>query len=109
MQPKLKNIEDVSTVSIISEPLHRLILNAVISFRGEITKVQGVKKVAYHPKGKVITIWTFVDRPEDSILNKIYEIEKETIEQFPDLLFDFTVIFNPEATVPTEFIQENLT
>lgn len=98
-----KNINPA--VNIITQELSEKITNAVLCFFKEISKISGVKKIAYKPKGQIITVWTFINEPKKDILFKIYNIEQRMIERFKDITFDFTVIFNSKETCPTSFYE----
>jgi hypothetical protein len=90
-------------VPILTENLSNTIIQALLCFQTQVASLEKVKKVAYRPKGQVITIWTYA-LPDDATLENIYAIELRLIEMFPDLTFDFTVIFDVDSDIPTGFI-----
>lgn len=92
-------------VNIITQELSEKITNAVLCFYKGISTIAGVKKIAYKPKGQIITIWTFIDDPQKNILFKIYSVEQQVIERFKDITFDFTVIFNSKESFPSSFYE----
>jgi len=103
--PKGKSSE--LAVPILTESLSNTIISALLCFQTQIAAIEKVKKVAYRPKGKYITIWTYAP-PEDETLTEIYTAEQHLIETYPDLTFDFTVIFDVDSEIPTGFIPASL-
>jgi hypothetical protein len=99
----LENIKQPSFTPIISQELSNRITNAVVRFVTLVSKINGVKKIAYKSKGQIITIWTYVDNSDKHLLFEIYNIEQQLIEQHQDITFDFTVIFSSKDPVPTGF------
>ncbi len=91
---------------VITEDLYKQSLVALACIREKIGRIQHVKKVAYSPKGQLITLWTFVDDHNPNILRSIYKAEEEIMNAFRDLKFDFTVIFDSTAEAPSNFITE---
>jgi len=98
---KLRNINPA--INVITQELSEKITNAVLRFFSEVSKISGVKKIAYRHKGQIITIWTYIDEPKKEILFNIYSIEQQMIERLQDITFDFTVIFSSKETSPTGF------
>lgn len=96
------------TVNIITEDLLRKVLNIIACFKKEIGAIPEVKKISYFPKGTLLTFWTFTDNNNQKVLRKIYKIEQKIRDQFPDILFDFTVIFNPKEDAPVNFVTDFL-
>ncbi len=72
----------------------------------EIGQVSNVNKIAYAQCGQLITVWTFVENPSPITLKAIYKLEQKIMHNFPDLSFDFSVIFGREQEAPAEFVQE---
>lgn len=91
------------SINIITEELSNKITQAIIHFFSEVSKIPEVKKIAYKPKGQIVTVWTYIDEPKKKILFNIYNVEQRMIENFQDITFDFTVIFNSKETSPTGF------
>lgn len=100
---KFKKSSNPATVSIITQELSDKITNAVLQFFSKTSKISGIKKIAYKHKGQIVTIWTYIDKPEKDILFRIYSIEQQMIENFQNITFDFTVIFNSKELSPTGF------
>ncbi|MEM3335881.1 MAG: hypothetical protein QXY47_07610 [Thermoplasmata archaeon] len=80
---------------IMTQELADKVTNATIEFISKVSKISGVTKVAYKPKGNIITIWTFINKPDKDLQFSVYEIEQQIIEKYPELVFDFTIICQP--------------
>ncbi|GLI52392.1 hypothetical protein [Thermodesulfovibrio yellowstonii] len=90
---------------IVTQDIADRVTNAIIEFISKVARFPEVIKVAYKPKGNIITIWTFIKKPEKNLLFSIYEIEHQIMEKFPELIFDFTVIFKNSES-PTGFYEQ---
>lgn len=90
--------------NIITDDLQNLILAALACIRKEIGSLTHVKKIAYSPKGQLLTVWTFVDNTNPDNLRSIYKKEQKIMDSFPDLRFDFTVIFDSDKEPPHNFV-----
>jgi hypothetical protein len=104
---KLKNFNPA--INIITQELSDKITNAVLHFFSKVSKISGVRKIAYRCKGQIITIWTYIDEPKKEILFNIYSIEQQMIENLQDITFDFTVIFSSKEASPTGFREMSVT
>lgn len=93
---------------IITQELADKVTNATIEFISKVSKISGVTKVAYKPKGNIITIWTFINKPDKDLQFSVYEIEQQIIEKYPELVFDFTIIFKGDES-PTGFYEHVIT
>jgi len=99
-----KRDPDTKIVNVVSEDIVRKILSIVSCFKSEIKVISEVNKIAYFPKGMLLTFWTFIDTDDKKVLRQIYKVEQKLRDIFPDFLFDFTVIFNSKETAPVNFI-----
>ena len=91
---------------IITEEMWMRVLEAISCIRTGIGQLPHVKKIAYYPKGQLITLWTFVDNHDKEVLRSIYKAEQSIMDTFSDLRFDFTVIFDPRVDAPSNFLTE---
>lgn len=91
---------------IVTEDGYRTTLEAIACIRTHIGKLSHVKKIAYSPQGQLLTVQTFVDDHTEKALRLIYKEELKISDMFPALLFHFTVIFDPRAEAPSNFITE---
>lgn len=91
---------------VITEDLFKRTLAALACIRERIGCLSHVVKLAYSPKGQLITLWTFVNDNSAAKLRSIYKAEQEIMKDFSDLRFDFTVILDPKAEAPSQFITE---
>jgi|WetSurMetagenome_2_1015567.scaffolds.fasta_scaffold00304_12 hypothetical protein len=95
-------------MNIVSEDLISAILRVILCVKESISKISDIKKIAYTSKGNLVTIWFFTDTHEPTILKKIYLAERKIRDSFPDMLFDFTVIFDSAEKAPANFITERI-
>lgn len=96
------------TVSVISEDTLRKILHIISCFKKEIRTISDINKIAYYPKGMLVTFWTFIDTDDKQILRQIYKAEQTIRDEFPEFLFDFNVIFSSKEDAPVNFITDYL-
>ncbi|MGO9613408.1 MAG: hypothetical protein ACLPX5_10285 [Dissulfurispiraceae bacterium] len=104
----IKQDPETRIVNVISEEIVRKILHVIACFKEEIRPISKVKKIAYFPKGTLLTFWTFADTDDEKVLRQIYKAEQKTRDMFSDFLFDFTVIFNCKEEAPVNFITDYL-
>lgn len=90
---------------IVTQEIADRVSNATIEFISKVSKIPGVTKIAYKPKGNVVTIWTFINKPDKEIQFSVYEIEQQIMEKYPELIFDFTIIFKGKES-PTGFYEQ---
>ena len=101
-------MSDVVTSPIITHDMQKRVIESIACIRERIGSLPNVKKLAYAPKGQLMTIWTYVDKHDPDTLRSIYKEEQYIMETFGDLRFDFTVIFDPKSKAPNSFITELL-
>lgn len=56
-----------------------LILKALACLRKEVGSLPHVKKIGYHPKGQLLTVWTFIDDNSSKNLRACYLQERAVI------------------------------
>ncbi len=93
---------------IITQDMQTRVIESIACIRGRIGSFPNVKKIAYCPKGQLITVWTYVNKHDPDTLRSIYKEEQYIMDSFEDLRFDFTVIFDPKSKAPNNFITELL-
>ncbi len=101
-QAKSKTELQIHSLSI--DDIFKRVLEALSCIRQELGSLPHVRKIAYSPKGQLLTVWTFVDDHSEETLREIYKKELEIASAFEDLMLDFTVIFDPNADVPANFV-----
>lgn len=92
------------TTPIVTQDMADKVTNAIMEFMSKVSKISGVTKVVYKPKGNTITIWTYIQKPDKDLQFSVYEIEQQLMEKFPELIFDFTIIFKGKE-IPTGFYE----
>lgn len=103
-----KRNQKTTTVSIISEDILRKILHIISCFKEENRTIPEIKKIAYYPKGMLVTFWTFIDTDDKKVLRQLYKAEQKIRDDFPEFMFDFNVIFSSKEQAPVNFITDYL-
>jgi hypothetical protein len=103
---KMMRNPETKTVNVISEDILRKILYIISCFKEEIRAIPEVSKIAYLPKGTLLTFWTFTDTDDKRVLRQIYKVEQKIRDAFPDFIFDFTVIFDSKEEAPVNFFTD---
>lgn len=76
--------------------------------REKYCSLPNIKKIAHMQEGNRLKIWTFIDDYSFKAVKCICKKELEIIEQFPDLIFDFNTIFDPDEDAPIDFVVDYL-
>lgn len=90
----------------MTQDMQTRVIESLSCIRMKIGPLPHVRKIAYSPKGQLITLWTYVDSHDDVTLRAIYKAEQYIMDEFKDLRFDFTVIFDHNSEAPTNFITD---
>ena len=79
---------------------------AIYIFRDFIKEIKSVFRIAYSSTGRIVTIWTFLKDYNRKSLYKVYDVEKNVIERYPSITFDFTTLVSTAEPIPSGFIVE---
>lgn len=75
---------------------------AILEFGRKVAQVDGVRCIVVEDvEGQIIHFTTFADPLTESIRDAIYAIEANTIDKYPDLVFDFHLRVASEAETGT--------
>jgi len=88
--------------TIVTQETSNKVVKAINDFILKVIIIPTVVKIAYKAEGNIVTIWTFIKKPDNDILLKIHSLEQKIMEKFPDLILDFTVIFGNKE-LPEDF------
>ena len=100
---------DVDSTYWVDEPIDYI--RELMNFLEEkILKIDGVESVFVKPLNKNnIDVWTIIKEKNDRLLDTIYQAEIDIMNNYKEILFDFSVIFQGnhkiEEIVPTGAIQ----
>jgi len=79
--------EPQNGVASTNPPLERN--PAIHEFIGRVWEIDGVRRVIAEPEEGAIHLTTFATPLTDDARNAIYDVEMDTIDSYPDQLFDF--------------------
>ncbi|MBF0566870.1 MAG: hypothetical protein HQK89_16720 [Nitrospirae bacterium] len=83
-----------------TEQFSGYVSSALSKIREEFRSLPNIRKIASRLEGNLLRIWTFVDDYSITALKPIYKKELEIVDQFPDLIFHFNTIFDPDEDAP---------
>jgi len=73
-------------------------------FVSRVSGVPEIERIFWKVKDNRVRVWIVIDEPDLSAENRIYDAELDFMDMFPELLFDFAVIFrqgkNPAGIFP---------
>jgi len=56
---------------------------------------------------RLLEIWTVIDKHNERLENRVYGLEAKTMDKFPNLPWDFHLIWEPETEWEERFVPEN--
>ena len=73
-------------------------------FVSRVPRAREVESVFCKTENARIRVWTVIDEPNRQIENQIYDAQFDLMDKFPEISFDFVVIFRqgkaPESVRP---------
>lgn len=81
-------------LSIASNPL-------LHTFIRQVSHLPEVVAVCFRQEDNTMHVWTILESPERSVEHQVYAGEMKLMESFPEIVFDFHVIFLSDRDLPT--------
>ncbi len=76
------------------EQADRFISNPLLhTFVRQASHISQVNAVCFRQEDSTMHVWTILESPERSVEHQVYAEEMKLMERFPEMIFDFHVIF----------------
>lgn len=84
-------------------------LNSLVNlFVSRVSNLREVERIFWKVENKRVRVWTVMNQPNLPIENQIYDAQLDLMDMFPDMSFDFAVIFRREKS-PNQISPEEAT
>ena len=76
------------------ELVERFYSNPVLhTFVRQVSYISQVIGICFRQEDSTMHVWTILESPERSVEHQVYAEEMKLMERFPEIIFDFHVIF----------------